>query len=156
MMVNYYNRAAATAEASWYDDEGRRFHRSGDVGWQDEEGFIYLLDRKKDMIISGGFNVYAIDLEKVLLEHPSVADAAVIAAPSEQWGETPFAFIVLRAGATIDPTELMDWANAKLGKAQRISNIRMMDELPRSPIGKVLKRELRELLQPQFSRSEVC
>ena len=124
--------------------QGRRFQKSGDIGWFDDENFLHLLDRKKDMIISGGFNVYAIDLEKVLLSHPDVTDAAVIAAPSEQWGETPLAFVVLVSGSMIDAEVLRQWANGKLGKAQRISEVRVIDELPRSPIGKVLKRELRD------------
>ena len=96
------------------------------------------------MIISGGFNVYATDLEEVLLSHPQVADAAVIAAPSEQWGETPLAFVVLTPGVNLDAEELRQWANGQLGKAQRISEVRVIGGLPRSPIGKVLKRELRD------------
>ena len=143
-MDEYHNRPDATEEASWYDDSGRRFQRSGDIGWLDNEGFLHLLDRKKDLIISGGFNVYATDLEEVLLSHPQVADAAVIAAPSEQWGETPLAFVVLTPGVNLDTEELRQWANGQLGKAQRISEVRVIDGLPRSPIGKVLKRELRD------------
>jgi acyl-CoA synthetase (AMP-forming)/AMP-acid ligase II len=143
-MDEYHNRPDATEEASWYDDSGRRFQRSGDIGWLDNEGFLHLLDRKKDMIISGGFNVYATDLEEVLLSHPQVADAAVIAAPSEQWGETPLAFVVLAPDVNLDAEELRQWANGQLGKAQRISEVRVIDALPRSPIGKVLKRELRD------------
>ena len=144
IMDGYHNRPEATQEASWFDTQGRRFQKSGDIGWLDDENFLHLLDRKKDMIISGGFNVYAIDLEKVLLSHPDVTDAAVIAAPSEQWGETPLAFVVLVSGSMIDAEVLRQWANGKLGKAQRISEVRVIDELPRSPIGKVLKRELRD------------
>jgi len=144
MMVGYHNRPEATSEASWYDAEGRRFQKSGDIGWFDEEGFLHLLDRKKDVIISGGFNIYAIDLEKVLLSHPEVADAAVIAVPSEQWGETPVAFVVMVNKSEGDAEALRQWANSQLGKAQRISEVKMIDELPRSPIGKVLKRELRD------------
>lgn len=143
MMEGYHNRPEATREASWFDKQGRRFQKSGDIGWLDEENFLHLLDRKKDMIISGGFNVYAIDLEKVLLSHPDVTDAAVIAAPSEQWGETPVAFVVLEPGVRVEVDRLREWANKQLGKAQRISRIEFIDELPRSPIGKVLKRELK-------------
>ncbi|WP_375203896.1 class I adenylate-forming enzyme family protein [Hyphococcus sp.] len=146
MMTGYHNRDDATAEASWYDADGNRFHRSGDIGWLDEDGFLHLLDRKKDMIISGGFNIYAVDLENVLLAHPDVADAAVIGAPSKQWGETPVAFVVLHAGAISKPEELRDWANARLGKVQRISALHLRPALPRSSIGKILKREIREWL----------
>jgi len=148
IMEEYHNRPKATQEASWFDAQGRRFQKSGDIGWFDDENFLHLLDRKKDMIISGGFNVYAIDLEKILLSHLSVADAAVIAAPSEQWGETPLAFVVLASGSTIDAEALRQWANGQLGKAQRISAVEFINELPRSPIGKVLKRELRDGLPP--------
>ncbi len=144
IMDGYHNRPEVTQKASWYNAEGVRYHRSGDIGWFDDEGFLHLLDRKKDMIISGGFNVYAIDLERVLLSHSDVDDVAVIAAPSEQWGETPLAFVVLTPGVNLDAEELRQWANGQLGKAQRISEVRLIDELPRSPIGKVLKRELRD------------
>jgi acyl-CoA synthetase (AMP-forming)/AMP-acid ligase II len=144
MMSAYHRRADATAEAEWWAD-GKRFIRTGDVGRFDEDGFLTLVDRRKDMIISGGFNVYPGDLESVLAEHAAVAEAAVIGVPSEQWGETPLAFVVLRDGARASADEIRDWANARLGKMQRISAVRLLDALPRSPIGKVLKRELREL-----------
>jgi len=144
MMAGYHNREDATHEASWRDDRGRRFHRSGDLGWLDDEGFLHLVDRKKDMIISGGFNIYASDLEGVLLRHDSIAEAAVVGAPSEHWGETPVAFVVAAGGQGCDAEVLRAWANAQLGKAQRISEVRLVPHLPRSPIGKVLKRELRD------------
>jgi len=146
MMRGYVNQEDATKEASWFDKEGRRYHKSGDIGWLDDEGFLHLLDRKKDMIISGGFNVYAIDLERVLLAHTDIEDVAVVAAPSEQWGETPVAFVIVKEGIIIDPEYVREWANKQLGKAQRISEIRIIDSLPRSPIGKILKRKLRDLL----------
>ena len=148
MMVGYEKRPEATEEASWYDQDGRRYQRSGDIGWLDDEGFLHLLDRKKDMIISGGFNVYAIDLERVLLDHPDIKDVAVVAAPSEQWGETPVAFVVIKQGADVNSESIREWANKQLGKAQRVSEVRFLDELPRSPIGKILKRELRDQYFP--------
>ena len=148
MMVGYEKRPEATEEASWYDQEGRRYQRSGDIGWLDDEGFLHLLDRKKDMIISGGFNIYAIDLERVLLDHPDISDVAVVAAPSEQWGETPVAFVVIKQGVNVNTESIREWANKQLGKAQRISEVRFLDELPRSPIGKILKRELRDQYFP--------
>ena len=144
MMRGYVNRPEATAHASWYDGEGRRYHKSGDIGWLDSDGFLHLLDRKKDMIISGGFNIYAVDLENALLAQPSVQEAAVIGVPSEQWGETPVAFVVADQDQMIEPEALRTKVNASLGKAQRIAEIRLVDELPRSPIGKVLKRALRD------------
>ena len=126
----------------WYSPDGKVFYRSGDMGRFDEDRFLYVLDRRKDMIISGGFNIYAVDLEKVLLEHPSVEDAAVIGIPSAQWGETPLGLVV-RRDTSINEAELLAWANERLGKSQRLSGIEFRDELPRSTIGKVLKRELR-------------
>ena len=144
MMTGYYRQPEKTAEAEWYDPSGKRFIRTGDMGRFDEDGFLTLLDRKKDMIISGGFNVYPSDLEAELHRHPDVADAAVVGALSEQWGETPVAFVVRCLGATIDEDALLTWINARLGKMQRLSALRFVDALPRSPIGKVLKRELRE------------
>ncbi|PCI52706.1 MAG: 4-coumarate--CoA ligase [Alphaproteobacteria bacterium] len=146
MMRGYHNREEATAEANWYDEAGQRYHRSGDIGWFDTEGFLHLLDRKKDMIISGGFNIYAIDLEKALLAQAEVSDVAVIGAPSDEWGETPVAFVVGNSLTAVDAEHLRQAVNAKLGKAQRISEIKIVEELPRSPIGKILKRELRASL----------
>ena len=144
MMTGYFGQPAKTAEAEWFDALGKRFIRTGDVGRFDDEGFLTLLDRRKDMIISGGFNIYPSDLEAVLRAHPEVADAAVAAVPSEQWGETPAAWVVRRAGAATAEEPLRQWANARLGKTQRISTLRFIDELPRSAIGKILKRELRD------------
>ena len=140
MMVGYHNRPEATAAAEWYDAEGVRFIRTGDVGRFDADGFLTLVDRKKDVIISGGFNLYPSDLEQVLTAHPAVAEAAVVAAPSPRWGETPFAFVTLRA--PIEPEALRSWANARLSAIQRIAGIAVLDRLPRSEIGKVLKKDL--------------
>ncbi|TGX55910.1 4-coumarate--CoA ligase [Sphingomonas gei] len=141
MMTGYHGRRDATDAATWYDEAGNRFIRHGDIGRFDEDGFLILLDRKKDLIISGGFNVYPSDLEAVLAQHPEVSDCAVVGIPSEQWGETPIGFYV----GSGDPTELLAWCNAQLGKTQRLADLRRMDALPRSAIGKVLKRELRDL-----------
>ena len=143
MMTGYHNQPAKTREAEWYDREGNRYIRSGDVGRFDEDGFLTLMDRRKDMVISGGFNVYPSDLEAILRQHPGVADAAVVGVPSAEWGETPVAFVVPAAGAPGEE-ELRTWANEQLGKTQRLSAIRYIDELPRSDIGKVLKRQLRD------------
>ena len=143
MMAGYHGRADLTEEIVWRDGEGQAYFRSGDMGRLDQDGFLYLSDRKKDMINSGGFNIYANDLELVLLDHPAVDDAAVIAVPSERFGESPLALVVLRPGSTERPDDLRAWANARLGKAQRLGAVELRAELPRSAIGKVLKRELR-------------
>lgn len=144
MMVGYHRQPEKTREAEWFDPSGKRFIRTGDIGRFDEDGFLTLFDRKKDMIISGGFNIYPSDLEAVLRGHAAVADAAVIGAASEQWGETPVAFVVRQPGDDTPAEGLLQWANAQLGKTQRLARIHWIDELPRSAIGKVLKRELRE------------
>jgi long-chain acyl-CoA synthetase len=144
MMTGYYNQPGKTSESRWVDEDGRIWQRSGDMGRMDEDGFVTLLDRIKDMIISGGFNVYAADLELVLAKHPDVHDVGVIGIPSEEWGETPIGLVVLKDGASAGVDEIKDWANGQLGKGQRLSNLELRDSLPRSTIGKLLKRELRE------------
>jgi acyl-CoA synthetase (AMP-forming)/AMP-acid ligase II len=144
MMTGYHNQPAKTAEAEWYDATGKRFIRTGDIGRFDKDGFLVLMDRKKDMIISGGFNVYPSDLEAVLLRHQEVAEAAVVGVPSERWGETPVAFIVLRRQDSLPANVLLDWTNGQLGKTQRLAALELVEALPRSAIGKVLKRQLRD------------
>lgn len=149
MMSGYKNQPEKTAEASWYDEHGGRWQRMGDIGFVDEDGFITLMGRSKDMIISGGFNVYPRDLEEVLLRQPGVVDAAVIGVPSKQWGETPLGFVVTAPDQPIDMDELLGQVNAALGKTQRLSALREIVELPRNHIGKILKTELRDLAGDQ-------
>jgi len=144
MMTGYHRQPALTAEAEWHDEHGRRYIRTGDIGRFDDDGFLILQDRRKDMVISGGFNVYPSDLEAVLRQHPGVAEAAVVGVPSAEWGESPVAFVVLRADSAASPAALREWANSRLGKTQRLSALELRDELPRSAIGKVLKRDLRQ------------
>ncbi|GLS93139.1 4-coumarate--CoA ligase [Piscinibacter gummiphilus] len=144
MMTGYHGQPEKTRDAEWYDPAGKRFIRTGDVGRFDEDGFLTLFDRKKDMVISGGFNIYPSDLEAVLRKHEAVFDAAVVGVPSEQWGETPVAFVVRQPGATVDAETLLQWTNDQVGKTQRLAGLQWIDELPRSAIGKVLKRELRD------------
>jgi acyl-CoA synthetase (AMP-forming)/AMP-acid ligase II len=144
MMNGYHNRPEATREAEWFTPDGGRFIRTGDIGRFDADGFLTLIDRKKDMIISGGFNIYPSDLEAELLAHPAVEEAAVFGVPSEAWGETPVAAVVLRRGAAVDAEALREWVNTRVGKTQRLADLRLTSALPRSAIGKVLKRELRD------------
>lgn len=144
MMNGYHNQPGKTAEAEWRSPDGERFIRTGDVGRFDEDGFLTLMDRKKDMIISGGFNIYPSDMEAVLAEHEAVAESAVVGVPSAKWGETPVAFVALKAGKTITAEALREWLNAKVGKTQRLADLEIVEALPRSHIGKVLKRELRD------------
>ena len=142
MMTGYNNRPDATKAMHWHDAEGNLFYRHGDIGRIDEDGFLTLMDRAKDMIISGGFNIFPSDLEGILLADTRVVEAAVVGMPSEEWGETPVAFVVLKPGA--DAEAVRTDCNARVGKTQRLSAITVVEELPRSPIGKVLKRELRD------------
>ncbi len=146
MMNGYHGRSEATRDAEWHDADGNRYIRHGDVGRFDADGFLTLMDRKKDLIISGGFNIYPSDLEAVMAQHPAVADCAVIGVSSEAWGETPVGFYVQRDGVIEDPPAILAWVNGQLGKTQRLSALHVADELPRSAIGKVLKRELRDRL----------
>ena len=144
MMSGYHNQPGKTSDAEWFDETGKRFIRTGDVGRFDAEGFLTLMDRKKDMIISGGFNIYPSDIEAIIVEHPKVLEAAVVGVPSDAWGETPVAFVTPKVGEALTPDEVMTFTNGKVGKTQRLSAVALVDQLPRSAIGKVLKRELRD------------
>jgi acyl-CoA synthetase (AMP-forming)/AMP-acid ligase II len=142
MMTAYHGRPDATRDAEWYDADGRRYIRHGDLARFDRDGFLILMDRKKDLIISGGFNIYPTDLETVLAQHAAVAECAVVGVASDAWGETPVGFYVPRDEA--DTAAILAWTNARLGRMQRLAALHRVDELPRSAIGKVLKRELRD------------
>jgi len=144
MMTGYHKLPEKTAEAEWFDPQGRRFIRTGDGGRFDEDGYLILLDRKKDMIISGGLNVYPSDIESVLREHPDVGEAAVVGVPSRRWGETPVAFVVPAPGTAPPADALLEWTNERVGKPQRLAALEVVDKLPRSEIGKILKRNLRD------------
>ena len=150
MMTGYLNKPEKTAEAEWYDAEGKRFIRTGDVGRFDDEGFLTLMDRRKDMIITGGFNIYPSDLEMELRKHPDLQDVTVIGVQSRSWGETPVGYAVPRPGASVDADATCAWFNQRVGKTQRLNRLILTDELPRSAIGKVLKRELRDQFQAQY------
>ena len=152
MMTGYHGRADATRDAEWHDADGNRYIRHGDVGRFDEDGFLILMDRKKDLVISGGFNIYPTDLEAELAQHPAVGECAVVGVASEAWGETPVGFYVARPGFEHeDAGAIMAWTNARLGKTQRLSQLHRIDEMPRSAIGKILKRELRDSLVEQMA-----
>ena len=147
MMTGYHNQPEATGRAFWRDAEGKAYVRSGDLGRLDPDGFVELLGRKKDVIISGGQNVYACDLEAALDRHPAVQDVAVVGRKSRQWGEEPVAFVTLNPGWAAEPGALYDWMCARLGRWQRPAEVIILEELPRSPVGKVLKAELRARLE---------
>lgn len=141
MMLGYHNRPDLDAAILWHDAAGDAFLRSGDLGYVDEEGFLHIVDRKKDMILSGGFNIFPADLEAVLGEHPDVQDVTVIGIPHPKWGETPLALVIPRG--TPDPAELLVWANSRLARTQRLAAVELRTAFPRNALGKVLKRELR-------------
>ena len=136
----YYNRPDLTADAirdGWL--------HSGDLGYVDEDGFLYLVDRKKDMIISGGVNVFPRDIEEIVVQHPAVMEAAVFGIPHEKWGETPLAAVVLTHTGAATAEELKNWINQRVGaKFQRVHDVTIMDEFPRNVAGKILKREMRD------------
>ncbi|MCB2108776.1 MAG: AMP-binding protein [Rhodobacteraceae bacterium] len=142
VMDGYLNRPDATNDAVLVDSDGRHWLKTGDLGKLDDEGFLYIVGRKKDLILSGGQNIYPADIEAVAIKHPDVADVAVIGVPHAKWGETPLALIVARQSAA-NEDEIRDWINAHVGKQQRISAVEFRAALPRNPNGKLLKAELR-------------
>jgi fatty-acyl-CoA synthase len=139
LMRAYWNLPEATAEAL----RGGWLH-TGDAGILDEEGFLYLQDRVKDMIVSGGENVYPREVENALFEHPAVADAAVIGVPDPKWGEAVKAIVVLRKGQQASADELIAFCKDRLAGYKRPRSVDFVDELPRNASGKVLKKEIRE------------
>ncbi len=140
MMTGYYGRADLTAETirdGWL--------HTGDIGRVDEDGFLYLVDRKKDMIDSGGVKVYPRDIEEIASRHPAIGEVAVFGVPHDKWGETPLAAVILRRGASESAEQLRDWINERVSaRYQRVSEVVVMAEFPRSAAGKVLKREMRD------------
>jgi acyl-CoA synthetase (AMP-forming)/AMP-acid ligase II len=144
MMKRYHGRAEQTREVIWRDARGRTFIRSGDIGHLDAEGYLYVVDRKKDMIISGGFNIFPADIEAVVGGHPAVEDVCVVGAPHPLWGESPVAAVLVRPGMTLDPNEVRAWANERLAKTQRVAAVVVRDDFPRNALGKVQKGELRK------------
>ncbi|OGS58916.1 MAG: 4-coumarate--CoA ligase [Erythrobacter sp. RIFCSPHIGHO2_12_FULL_63_10] len=151
MMSGYRNQPDKTREGWWTDPAtGEVWQRMGDIGRVDADGFVELVGRAKDMIISGGFNIYPSDLEAELEKEPDVLEAAVVGMPSDRWGETPVGFVRLGPGAR-DLGDIGAAVNARLGKTQRLSTLHAIEEMPRSHIGKLLKTELRALLEDEQS-----
>jgi long-chain acyl-CoA synthetase len=143
LMGGYYGRPDLTEQAI---RDGWLF--TGDLGYRDGEGYLYLVDRKKDMIDSGGVKVYPKDIEEVAARHPAVREVAVFGVAHEKWGETPVAAVVLNSGASITAAELRDWINERVGaRYQRLHALQIMDDFPRNAAGKTLKREMRDAYQ---------
>ena len=141
VMEGYYKNAEATAEASAHG-----WHHTGDIGYLDEDGYLFIVDRAKDMIITGGFNVYSIEVENALRAHQSVQDCAVIGLPDDKWGERIVAVVQPRAGHSIDATELAGFVKQQIGSVKAPKQIEVWDDLPRSRVGKVLKPDIRARL----------
>jgi fatty-acyl-CoA synthase len=140
VFAGYWNLPQATADA--FTSDG--WFRSGDLGFLDEDGFLTLVDRKKDMVISGGENVYSAEVEDALFAHPAVAEAAIIGVPDARWGEAVCAVVALRPGATATADELIAHCRSRLAKYKTPKHVVFVDALPRNAAGKVLKRQLRE------------
>ncbi len=149
-------RTAGRMLELWNDPEATRARltedgwvRTRDMGWLDEEGFLFLADRKEDMIISGGFNIWPAELENALTTHPAVRAAAVVGVPHPRWGETPHAVVVLAEGEAADVTEeaLIEWTRSTVGSVKKVTRVSFVDELPTTPVGKVLRRVVRENLR---------
>jgi acyl-CoA synthetase (AMP-forming)/AMP-acid ligase II len=140
LMPGYYKRPDLTQAAI---RDGWMF--TGDMGYLDDDGYLYLVDRKKDLIISGGVNIYPKDIEEVVVTHPDVLEAAVFGIPNEKWGEAPMGAVVLRNGASVDATALKAWINERVGaRYQQLCDIVIMREFPRNAAGKTLKRVMRD------------
>ncbi|MBS1678367.1 MAG: long-chain fatty acid--CoA ligase [Actinobacteria bacterium] len=137
VMKGYWERPEATAEAM----RGDWFH-SGDLGRVDEDGYFYVVDRKKDMIIRGGYNVYPREVEELLYEHPAIREAAVVAVPHPEWGEEVGAAVVLEPGAEVAPEEISAWVRERIAAYKYPRLVWFMDALPKGPTGKILKREI--------------
>jgi long-chain acyl-CoA synthetase len=140
VMKGYWNNAEGTKKAirdGWL--------HTGDIGMLDQEGYLYIFDRKKDMIICGGYNIYPIELEELLYENPKVLEAAVVGIEDEKMGEIPKAFIVLKPGEEADEKEIMDYVKDRLAKYKKLRAVEFIDELPKGPTGKILRRGLRQM-----------
>jgi acyl-CoA synthetase (AMP-forming)/AMP-acid ligase II len=140
-MLGYYKDARATEEASRHG-----WHHTGDIGYLDTDGFLYIVDRAKDMIISGGFNVYSAEVEQVLMQHPDVQDSAVVGLPDEKWGERVVAVLQPHAGRQVDVEEIKAFVKSRIGSVKAPKQIEVWLDLPRSKVGKVLKKEVRAAL----------
>jgi fatty-acyl-CoA synthase len=141
VMAGYYKNPAATAEASRHG-----WHHTGDIGYLDADNYLYIVDRLKDMIITGGFNVYSIEVENALRAHETVQDCAVIGLPDDKWGERIVAVLQPRKGSRVDPEAIAAFVKQRIGSVKTPKQIEVWDDLPRSKVGKVLKPEIRAKL----------
>jgi acyl-CoA synthetase (AMP-forming)/AMP-acid ligase II len=138
VMMGYYKDAKATEEVGRFG-----WHHTGDIGRVDADGFLYIVDRAKDMIITGGFNVYSVEVEQALMQHPDVQDSAVIGLPDEKWGEKVVAVLQLHAGRSVQPDEIVAFVKARVGSVKAPKLVEIWPDLPRSKVGKVMKKDIR-------------
>jgi fatty-acyl-CoA synthase len=138
VMAGYYRNPEATAEVS-----ARGWHHTGDIGYLDDQGFLFIVDRAKDMVITGGFNVYSAEVEQALMAHEAVRDCAVVGLPDEKWGERVTAVVQLQPGTTADADELTAFVKARIGSVKAPKQVEFWPDLPRSTVGKVLKTDVR-------------
>jgi fatty-acyl-CoA synthase len=142
VMAGYYKNPQASADAARYG-----WHHTGDIGYLDEDNFLFIVDRAKDMIITGGFNVYSAEVEQVLLAHPAIQDCAVIGLPDEKWGERVTAVLQLRSGHAVTADDVRAYVKERLGSVKAPKQVEVWPDLPRSKVGKVLKPEIKSRLQ---------
>jgi fatty-acyl-CoA synthase len=141
VMPGYYKNPDATAEVSAHG-----WHHTGDIGYLDDDGYLFIVDRAKDMIITGGFNVYSAEVEKALMAHPDIYEAAVIGLPDEKWGERVVAVVQPVADTEIDTAALAAFVKSRIGSVKTPKQIEVWPDLPRSKVGKVVKPEIRAML----------
>ena len=144
LMKGYFDNPDANAAALWHDERGRSFMRSGDLGRIDADGYVQILGRSKDMIKSGGYNIFAADIEEVFMRHPDVVEVAAVGIPHPKWLETPILLAIMREKRTVDEEGLREWGNAQLSKYQRVSKVEFRDDFPRAAYNKIQKKALRE------------
>jgi acyl-CoA synthetase (AMP-forming)/AMP-acid ligase II len=154
LMSGYWLGASEPGEGPWVEIGGERWLRTGDLGSIDSRGRLVLRGRLKDLIISGGLNVYPSDIEPVLLQHDAVLDAAVLGASDVRWGESPVAFVRVRPGCSADAEQIRSWINMRVAAHQRLREVHLVhdQDLPRNALGKVLKSELKRMLDMQADR----
>jgi fatty-acyl-CoA synthase len=144
VMAGYYKNPAASAQAGRFG-----WHHIGDIGYLDTDNYLFIVDRAKDMIITGGFNVYSAEVEQALMEHPAVQDCAVIGLPDEKWGEQVTAVVQLRPDCSVSESELQTFVKGRIGSVKAPKRIDIWQDLPRSKVGKVLKNEVKaQMLNP--------
>jgi acyl-CoA synthetase (AMP-forming)/AMP-acid ligase II len=139
VMKGYYKNSEATDEVSRFG-----WHHTGDIGFRDRDGFFRLIDRARDVIITGGLNVFPSEIEQVLWSHPAVQDCAVVGIPDEKWGEAVTAVVELKPQAVVDEAELIVFCKERLGSVKSPKSVRVWEQLPRSAVGKILRREVRQ------------